>query len=128
MFYCCYTVAITTSLTKKALTDQPNVQPPHGDELDSGMVSSREIQENEIYPQEDTSPFKAKKKSEKEVLVCYGGNNNINENFTHILTKKDKHQTWSSSFKDDDIADYTEAEVSIGNGMICSDIWHKYHE
>ena len=126
MFYCCYTVALTRSQAKKALPDQPNVQPPHGDELGSGMVSSREIQENEIYPQEDTSHFKAKKKSEKEVLVCYGGNNN--ENFTDILTKKDKHQTWSSSFKDDDIADYTEAEVSTGNSMICSDIWHKYHE
>ena len=125
MFYCCYTVALSTSQAKKALPDQPP-QPPHGDELDSGIVSSREIQENEIYPQEDTSLLKAKKKSEKEVLVWYGGNNN--ENFTDILTKKDKHQTWSSSFKDDDIADYTEAEVSTGNRMICSDIWQKYHE
>ena len=77
------------------------------------MVSSGEIQENEIYPQGVTSHFKAKKTSEKEVLVCYGGNNNSKENFTDILTEKDKHQTGSSSFKDDDIADYTEAEVNV---------------
>lgn len=107
MFSCTYIVALTTSQAKKALPDQPNVQPPHGDELGSEMVSSGEIQENEIYLQGVTSH------SEKEVLVCYGGNDNSKENFTDILTEKDKHQTGSSSFKDDDIADYNEAEVNV---------------
>ena len=107
MFSCTYIVALTKSQAKKALPDQPNVQPPHRGELGSEMVSSGEIQENEIYLQGVTSH------SEKEVLVCYGSNNNSKENFTDILTEKDKHQTGGSSFKDDDIADYNEAEVNV---------------
>ena len=113
MFSCTYIVALTTSQAKKALPDQPNVQPPHRGELGSEMVSSGEIQEKEMYLQGVTSHFNAKKTSEKEVLVCYGGNNNSKENFSDILTEKDKHQTGSSSFKDDDIADYNEAEVNV---------------
>ena len=77
------------------------------------MVSSGGIQENEIFPQEDTSHFKTKETSQKEVVAYYGGNDNSKDHFTDILSRKDNHQTGSSSFKDDDIVDDTDAEVSV---------------
>lgn len=77
------------------------------------MVSSGEIQENEIFPQEDTSHFKTKETSKKEVVACSGGNDTTKDNFTYFLSRKDKHQTGSSSFKDDDIVDDTDAKVNV---------------
>lgn len=77
------------------------------------MVSSGEIQENEIFPQEDTSHFKTKETSQKEVVACCGGNDTTKDNFTYFLSRKDNHQTGSSSFKDDDIVDDTDAKVNV---------------
>ena len=34
-------------------------------------------------------------------------------NFTYFLSRKDNHQTGSSSFKDDDIVDDTDAKVNV---------------
>lgn len=77
------------------------------------MVSSGRIQKNEIFPQEGTSHFKTKETSQKEVVSSSGGNYNSKNHFTDFLSRKDNHQTGSSSFKDDDIVDDTDTEVNV---------------